>query len=453
MKIRLTLDTAAIGILVFLTLLVGLVLLLGTQMGIRVSANLPESGVIAPFQSIKLTFSEPVDFEMTSAVISMDPILEGYLEFVDSRTIQFVPIRPYELGVVYRLMISPEILTVDNHVLKREQSWEFTVRDPLVVYLVTNASQSSIWSMDLDKNPPQQLTDESIKVISFDAAQTGEFIIFTAGNTQGGVDLWQVSRAGSDASVLLNCGLDRCTTPVISPNGLRVAYSRESAGPTPDLPFGSPRIWVLDIQGGQNSPVYEDQQVLGYNPTWSPDSNKLTSFDGLADRINVIDLKEGKQYAFSSNTGGPVTWSPDSNQMLFTDIEQTENGLRTQVHLVDISLNESQTLIGVNDDRDYSYYSLAWSSLEDRAVLGLRAGEDRPSQILWLFNPAMLEGIVIADQEEYTYNSPQWNPWGNAILFQQFKLRGAFNPEIGLWQTGFDEPIILTQGLMPHWLP
>jgi hypothetical protein len=139
--------------------------------------------------------------------------------------------------------------------------------------------------------------------------------------------------------------------------------------------------------------------------------------------------------------------------MLFTDIEQTENGLRTQVHLVDISLNESQTLIGVNDDRDYSYYSLAWSSLEDRAVLGLRAGEDRPSQILWLFNPAMLEGIVIADQEEYTYNSPQWNPWGNAILFQQFKLRGAFNPEIGLWQTGFDEPIILTQGLMPHWLP
>ena len=50
--------------------------------------------------------------------------------------------------------------------------------------------------------------------------------------------------------------------PAISPNGARIAYSREAAGPGPDLPFGSPRIWVLDLQSGQNSAVYADQQII-----------------------------------------------------------------------------------------------------------------------------------------------------------------------------------------------
>ena len=453
MKTKLTLDTVAVSVLIFMTVLVGLVILIGVQAGIRITVDLPQNHVIAPFQPIKMTFSEPVNFELASSVIWMDPILDGYLEFIDSRTIQYVPISPFELDTTYTLSLSPDVLNMDGGELKKPRAWEFTVREPLVAYLVTDADQSSVWTMDLNGNPPQRLTDESTKVISFDAARTGEFIIFTVANAQGGIDLWRVTRTGSDESILLDCKFDRCTTPAISPNGQRIAYSREAAGPTPDIPFGSPRIWVLDILSGQNSPVYADQQILGYNPTWAPDSNKLASFDGLADRINVIDLLENKQYAFSSNTGGPVTWSPDSNKILFTNIDQTESGLRTQVRLVDISLNESQTLIGVKDERDYSYYSLTWSADKEKAILGFRAGEDKPSQILWLFDPTMLEGVIIADQPEYTYNSPQWDPWGNAVLFQQFKLKGAFNPEIGLWQPGFSEPLVLAQGIMPHWLP
>jgi len=453
MKIRVTLDTLAVSVLVLLAALVGLVILFGTLVGIRVSADLPQNGLISPFQTIRLTFSEPVDFPMVAPLVSMDPILEGYLEWVDSRTVQFVPIKPFEQNTVYKLAISPEILNTDGHELKKERSWEFTVRDPQIAYLVTDANQSSIWTIDLKGSPPKRLTDESVKVVSFDTARSGEFVIFTVGNTQGGVDLWRVSRAGGDSSILLDCGVDRCTTPVISPNGLRVAYSREAAGPTPDLPFGSPRIWALDLQNGQNSPMYEDEQIVGYGPSWSPDSNKFASFDGLTDQIHVVDLTEKKQYIFSSNTGGPITWSPDSTKMLFTNIKQADFGLRTQVEIADLSLGKSEPLLGQYDERDYAYYSLVWSPLEEKMILGFRAAEDRPMQILWLLNPSTLEGIIIADQEGYSYNSPQWSPWGDALIFQQFKLKGAFNPEIGLWRSGFKEPQILVSGLMPHWLP
>jgi WD40 repeat protein len=452
-RLPLDLDTVALSVLALLSAMLGLVVFLGAQAGVRVTTTLPERGLIGPFQNIQLTFSEPVNSILAVSLFSIQPTISGRLELKDSHTLQFVPAQPFQPDTDYKLTLRSGDLTTNGHALKSDQSWALRVREPLVAYLLTAENQSSLWAMDLNNNPAQRITPEDIKIISFDTSSDGEFIIFTAANEQGGIDLWRVSRAGSDASILLDCGRDRCTTPAISPNGARIAYAREAAGPGPDLPFGSPRIWVLDLQSGQNSGVYEDQQILGYGPTWSPDSTKLASFDGLADQIRLLDLSLSKQFIFPSNTGGPITWSPDSTKFLFTDIEQKENGLITRVRMADLALNDTSTLLGENDNHDFSYYSLAWSPIEDSFVLGLRTGIDKPAQALALIDIGILDGIVIADQEDYTYNSPSWNPWGTAIIFQQFKLHGTFKPEIGLWKSGFNDPLILTQGIMPHWLP
>lgn len=446
-------DTVALGVLTLLTVLFGVVVFLGTQAGIRVTATLPGQSLIGPFQKIKLTFSEPVNPDLAASLFSIQPAVNGNLEWLDERTLQFVPIEPFQPDTNYKLTLRSGALTAKGRALKNDRSWEFNVREPLIVYLNTNDNQSSLWIMDLNNNPAQQITPVDIKIISFDASADGEFIIFTSTNTQGGIDLWRVSRAGDDAYILLDCGRDRCTTPAIAPNGTRIAYAREAAGPGPDLPFGSPRIWILDLQSKQNSPIYEDQQILGYGPTWSPDSNKIASFDGLADQIRLLDLATGKQLIFPSNTGGPITWSAGSTKFLFTDIQQNENGLITRVRLADLTLNDTSTVLGENDNRDYSYYSLAWSPADDSFLLGLRTSEEKPAQVFAVIDLNILDGIIIADQEDYTYNSPRWDPWGTALIFQQFKLHGAFKPEIGLWKSGFSEPLILTQGIMPHWLP
>ncbi len=453
MNLRASLDTVAIGFLLALATLVVLTIFIGENAGARVRADLPESGEVGPYQSIQLLFSEPVDAAAVSALLELDPAHDGTFEQVNDTTLRFASSQPFELDTAYTLTLRPGVISPTGGEVKSAQEWQFTVRAPRVAYLLTNGADSGIWSVGLDGSDPIRLTDESIRVISFDAAQNGEFLVFTSANEKGGIDLWRVRRDGSGISVLLDCGLDRCTTPAIAPNGWRVAYSREAAGPGPDLPFGSPRVWLLDLQNGGNHPVYEDRSILGYNPSWSPDSNKLASYDGLADQINMLDLNGNARFIFPSNTGGPVAFSPDSNQLLFTNIEQREDGLRTQVRLADLSLGKSLTLIGQNDARDHAYYSMAWSPLEYRAVLGFRAGEDAPSQILWVFNPGLLDGIVITDNPGYTYNSPRWDPWGSALVFQQFKLRGQYTPEIGLWREGSSESGVLVEGLMPHWLP
>ena len=448
-----SLDTTATSVLAILMALVSIVILLGEGTGVQVRLSLPDDGVVGPYETITFTFSEPFDPEITSDLISFTPVHEGYLEWMDTYTMRFVPLKPFEKNVTYSLNISAGEVAINGREVKKAQAWDFHVREPRVAYLISENNQSSIWSVDLKGGTPSRLTDETIKILSFDIAQNGVFIIFTSLNEKGGIDLWRVGRAGGNASKLLDCGFDRCTTPVIAPNGKAIAYSREAAGPTPDLPFGSPRIWVFDLESGLDVPVYEDQQILGYNPSWSPDSNKLASFDGLADFINLIDFQSGEQFLFPTSTGGPMTWSPDSTKFLYTTFEQIDNGGRTLVKLADLSIDETLTFIGQKDAYDYSYYSIAWSPREDRAVLSLRASEEQLTQALWVFDPALLDGIVIAGDPEYTYNSPQWDTWGNALLFQQFKLRGQYKPQIGLWQEGSNQSSVLIEGIFPQWLP
>lgn len=449
----LSFNTVAMGALAVLMALVSATILLGEGAGVRVAVSLPENGEISPLETITFTFSESFDPEMASDLISFDPIQEGYLEWVDTYNMRFIPIQPFEKGTTYTITLSKGEVASNGREVKTGESWAFSVREPRVAYMISDSDQSRIWSTDLNNTSAQPLTDENTKVLSFEVASNGNFIIFTSLNENGGIDLWRVSREGGDAAKLLDCGLDRCTTPVISPDTKFIAYSREAAGPTPDLPFGSPRIWLLNLESGSDGPLYEDQQILGYSPSWSPDSQKLASFDGLADFINLIDFQTGDQFLFPTSTGGPVTWSPDSTKFLYTSFEQAENGGRTLVKMADLSINESNTFIGQKDAYDYSYYSLAWSPREDRAVLSMRASKEQLTQILWVFNPNLLDGIVVAGDPEYTYNSPQWDPWGSALLFQQFKLKGQYKPEISLWQEGSSESNVLVEGILPQWLP
>ncbi|MBL8089138.1 MAG: Ig-like domain-containing protein [Anaerolineales bacterium] len=451
---NLSFDKVAISVLLILLALVGITIFIGENRGVIARVNLTqENEAVSPYQKIQITFSESVNTEMAFDLITLNPVHEGYLEWADERTLYFVPLKPFALNTNYTLTISAGVITSNGDEIKKSKSWNFHVREPMIAYMLTDANQSGVWAIDLNGNEPKRLTSEDIKVLSFDAAGNGDFVVFTTLNENGGVDLWKVNRDGSKQSLLLDCEFDRCTVPSISPDAKYVAYSRESAGPTPDIPYGSPRVWLLNLQTGANNPVYADQQVLGYNPSWSPDSKKLISFDGLADLINLYDLSTNQQFVFPSNTGGPVVWSPDSTKFMFTIIRQTQQGFRSQVRLADLTLNETTTLIGENDDQDYGYYSLAWSSLEERAVMGFRLSESQPAQVLWMFNPARLDGILVADEPEYTYNAPQWDPWGSTLVFQQFRLKGVNAPEIGYWQDGFDAPKFLTNGILPKWLP
>ncbi len=437
----------------FLLLCIALVIGLGSQIGIRVTAELPVNNIIGPFETLTLHFSEPVDGTLAINNFSIEPAVDGSFKFPDTKTLQFVPRQPFQPDTAYTLTLASGALTSKGDPLKKSSSWDFRVRSPLVVYFVAEENKSQLWAVDPDTGKTTALTDDSFKIFDFDTSHNGEFVIFSAFNEQQGIDLWRVDRTGGEPFLLLQCGADRCSVPAISFYDKSVAYVREFANPSPDLQFGSPRIWVLNLETKQDSPLYEDQQIIGYGPVWSPDGTRLSSYDGFADQIRLLDLVTNNQLMIPSQTGSPVTWSNDGDTFVFTDVAMNEFGTYTRIREANLPTQEITTLFGENDERDYRYNALAWSPVEKMLVIGLQFDANDPAQALWLIDPATQGGQVIANQPNYIYNNPQWDPWGKALIFQQFKLKGVYKPEIGLWRSGWQEPRMLTQGLLPHWLP
>jgi Tol biopolymer transport system component len=448
-----SLDFAA-GLLAGVLLLsIGIVIWLGNQIGLRVTAQFSTRNTVGPYGPLTLVFSEPVNQDRVIDDFYIEPEVVGNFTFVDNKTFRFVPTEPFDPAIPYEMGLGEGPLTDTDVVLKKSKSWKFRVRSPLVAYLVVDANRSRLWTVEPETGKQNPLTNESFKIFDFDTSRNGEFVIFSAFNAQQGIDLWRVNRTGSNPVILLQCGPDRCSVPAISPDGHSVAYVREAANPSPNLQFGSPRIWLLNIEAKQDAPLYEDQQVLGYKPVWSPDGTYIASFDGLSNQIHLLHLVTNEHLIIPSHKGNLVTWSADKSTFVYTDIDANQSDLRTQIRAVKLLTNETTTLFGEKDKRDYYYNSLAWSPVDDALVIGLRLEENSSAEVLWLVDPTRHDEKAIANQLDYVYNSPSWDPWGKALVFQQFNVRGAYKPEIDLWKPGMEAPKVVVEGLMAHWLP
>ena len=128
MKPRFSFDTIAIGVMVVLAVVAGLVILLGESAGVRVRTDLPEDGIVGPFQTVTFTFSDKISAEIASDLISLDPIHEGYLESVDDYNVRFVPLKPYEKDVTYTFKVIPGEINTPTREVKEVHRWEVHVR-------------------------------------------------------------------------------------------------------------------------------------------------------------------------------------------------------------------------------------------------------------------------------------------------------------------------------------
>jgi Tol biopolymer transport system component len=396
----------------------------------------------------------PVDPKAVEPLLSLDPGTAGRIEWLDAKSMQFLPSSPLLPDTVYEVKLNSGEIGQSGELLRDDQSWTFSIRPSLIAYLAFPDEGSEIWVVDKDGSSPRRLFEIETSVFDFDTSSNGEFIVYSAFNGQKGLDLWFVDRNGVSSTKLLDCGTGRCSTPSISPDSKRVAYTREAPGLSPTDAPGAPRIFILGLENKQDGPLFEDSQILGYGPRWSPDGKWLSSFDGLQDLIRVVSFETGEQVLLPSMIGTTLSWSPDSNRLAFIDVKDTPSGPRTVVNIADFKTGEIKNLLGLRDALDFGYGALAWSPVkEDQLVIGMRPLPDDPSHGLWLIDIDTIGGTKIAYEKGVTYQSPRWDLWGNAILFQQFQLGQASQPEISFWQSGMDEPRIVAQGLSPRWLP
>ena len=449
---NLTIDQAALGLIILLIIAIAMVLLIGNQAGILIDVDLNPEGQ-GPFEAITLSFSAPVDRSQVEALFELDPKADGQFKWKDSQTLRFIP-GGLEPDTRYRLTLRSGMIDEDNEISINEKIWSFKTRSPLITYIKTIDGNKELWAVEKDGSGANRLLDSEKSIFSYDVSPDGEFLILALLNDQGRVDLWRFDRETQYLALLLDCEGGICSSPNISPDGNHVAYTREAPGITPDSPLSAPRAHLIDLISYEDRPLFSDPQIIGYGATWSPDGNWIASYDGIQDLIQVVSIQSGEITSLRSSSGSTLTWSPDSTRLAYATVEDGEAGLVTVVMIADLRSGEISYLIGKQSVQDYHYSALAWSPTDEESLLlGLRTNPDNPATGIWLIRPTLLEGRMIAEEENHSYSNPKWDPWGNAVIFHQIELKTANKPEIAVWDPSMSDPLMLDEGFSAHWMP
>jgi len=297
---------------------------------------------------------------------------------------------------------------------------------------------------------PVQVTHTQGRVYDYDVAHSGDRLVYSAKNDQAGADLWQIDRDGSHASKLVNCGADMCSMSAWAPQDTRLAYIRQPPGPS-----SAPRLWTVDMSTGQTAPLYQDPQISGSEPSWSPNGEWLAFFDRQATGLRVLNVQTSESFVLPSLMGQVGGWSPDSQQLAFADIKLGGPQIATILQVADMQAHSLRLII--DTDRGWSDFGPpAWSPAGDWLVLSLRTAEGGVGKQLWLMRPDGTSAQALTHAPNYTHGSYHWDAAGKALLFQRYDLSTPnAAPEIMLWQ-GPDsgEPrLLVTNAALPRWLP
>jgi dipeptidyl aminopeptidase/acylaminoacyl peptidase len=235
-----------------------------------------------------------------------------------------------------------------------------------------------------------------------------------------------------------------------------MAYNRQSAGLAPDSPRGAPRPWILDIKTGETKPLYTDSQIIGYGPLWSPDGQKIATYDGVNGRIQVYDLNQNNSTFVPSKSGITGSFSPDGQKLYFTDLIETEVGIQTQIFVADVATGLVEPISSIPGSGRYFTYDLPqWSPDGDWIAIGIQSAPDNPARQIWLVTVSGGQYQQITTDPQFTNSIYSWNDLGDGLLFQRYDLgSGKSSSETAIWWIERHQLQVISENAsMARWLP
>lgn len=456
------LDYAAFGMMASIVLAMLLVILLGNNVGVRVESYTPDDTATGS-TPIRIRFYDEMNRGSVERNFKIQPEIAGTFRWNGSHEIIFEPDAPFTSGATYTVQLEEGVESRNGSAeLKETFEFSFRVNLPKVLYLAPSTSpQRNLIAYDLNTGDIQQLTDTEFGVADYAVSPDGTMIVYTIYNRDGSSDLWLYDVATSNSRQLTNCVDAFCAAPSWHPDGTQIAYEREDYNPELGV-VGARRIWTVDINTVQSRVLFEDSQIVGHSPLFSPTGNRLAMFSTNPPGIMVYDFVTGQSALIDSMQGVVGSFSQDGTHLIYPILVRGARGdtFYTQLEGLEIAgaLNEGRRYRITGDPNepiedilgfwnpDNLHIALSRRYLDNRYTFGAQ---------IYLLDSETNEVSPLVVDDAYTHGGLEWSPDGNLLVYQRFnhEVSGS-KPEIWYYNMTTGEPVkVSDDAFLPGFLP
>jgi Tol biopolymer transport system component len=347
---------------------------------------------------------------------------------------------------------------------------DVTKPGPRVAYVApADAAVHNIWIADPNKpDSAQQLTFSQDGIYDFDVSADGRYVAFSErNNNTSTTELKLLDLNTGSLQQLTDCisvNAD-CKTPRWRPDGKMIAYERtdlnnQNGGITGSSPI---RVWLLDLSTNPTSthPLFNDSQILGYEPQWSGDGSEIAVFDDSSGGVLIYNFQTGSVSKIPNQYGSVGTLSPDGTRLVFPEMTRIGNQMIAHLKIADLASRVFKDLTSADDPVDD--IMPAWNPDGKRVAIARQYMDNRWTQghQVYLLTPddGSLEPLVV--DEHYQSASFVWDSAGKELLMQRFPVlteTGEQNddgrPEIWTYDlTTKKLTKIADNAFQPHWIP
>lgn len=448
-----TFDRIISGVAFALVGAIAVVLAAGDHSGVRIREVYPANGSQPPSTlSIRVEFAEPMQQVSTEANFSLEPAAAGTVQW-EGNTFVFTPASAFGTGITYTATIRAGALSDSGRTLQKDRIWTFSPRKPSVLYLTDgDNSAPSLWSIDPETRETREIYASDYGVYDFSVSRDGQELAVTTLNADGTSSIWLMNANGLNPRMLPACARGSCSGPAWSPDGKLIAYEKRESRITGSP--GSNRIWLYDVGSKTTSPLFEDEEVLGFAPHWNRDGTQLAFFDANSEAIRILNMATGRMTMVPNQMGEVGSFGPDERYILYADIRLVGRMFFPELWIADLGDQFSMQPLLENAEEDQSP---SWSP-DGRWAAFTRRRLDRSDGVgrqLVLIDPHTLEISQLTEDNLYNNTSFAWSPSGQQILFQRFNLQqSASKPELWIVDVGTNaKTLLIENAFQGEWSP